>query len=292
MSPLDTKNNSLGRGLESLLGVNAAAGMRKAENDQIFYVYVEALKPNRFQPRQYFDADTLGELAESIRLKGILQPILARPIEGESTFEIIAGERRWRAAQKVGLKVVPVYVRAMSDEHAMEAALIENIQRHDLNPIEEAEGYKRLLEEFKYTQEQLADRLKKSRSHLTNTLRLLSLPANVQQLLKENKITAGHARALINQTNAEQMANRIVSENLTVREIEALRQRPPLKFEGKTEEPEKNDVQMIEDLLRHLLDLPVKVALQKAGHGEVKIKFKSLKELDGILARFDQANSS
>jgi ParB family chromosome partitioning protein len=230
----------LGRGLSALLGgdeaVQAAAGVvtsgapaapREAESPAAARsareVPIEKIHPGRFQPRRHFDKDELEALADSIRANGIVQPILVRPhstFAGE--FELIAGERRWRAAQLVPLHTVPVVERPLDDRAALEVSLIENIQRADLTPIEEAEGYQRLIDEFRNTQETLAQDLGKSRSHIANLLRLLTLPDHVKRMIDERKLTPGHARALVGRRDAIQLANRIVAEGLTVRQVEQI----------------------------------------------------------------------
>lgn len=230
----------LGRGLSALLGgdeaVQAAAGVvtsgapaapRETESPAsrggAREVPIEKIHPGRFQPRRHFDKDELESLADSIRANGIVQPILVRPhgtFAGE--FELIAGERRWRAAQLVPLHTVPVVERPLDDRAALEVSLIENIQRADLTPIEEAEGYQRLIDEFRNTQETLAQDLGKSRSHIANLLRLLTLPDHVKRMIDERKLSPGHARALVGRRDAIQLANRIVAEGLTVRQIEQI----------------------------------------------------------------------
>ena len=231
----------LGRGLSALLGgdeaVQAAAGVvtssaapapREAEapassRGGAREVPIEKIHPGRFQPRRHFDKDELESLADSIRANGIVQPILVRPhgtFAGE--FELIAGERRWRAAQLVPLHTVPVVERPLDDRAALEVSLIENIQRADLTPIEEAEGYQRLIDEFRNTQETLAQDLGKSRSHIANLLRLLTLPDHVKRMIDERKLSPGHARALVGRRDAIALANRIVAEGLTVRQIEQI----------------------------------------------------------------------
>ena len=187
----------LGRGLSALLGNDAEDYAALAQGRGSQNLPIELLKPNRFQPRKNFDQEALDELSSSIREKGVLQPLIVRPNDDDS-FEIIAGERRWRAAQKAELHEVPVIVKDLSDSEVMEIALIENVQRKDLSPIEEASGYQSLIDQFDYTQEQLSRIIGKSRSHIANSMRLLSLPEKVQELVIDNQLTAGHARTLIN----------------------------------------------------------------------------------------------
>lgn len=212
----------LGRGLASLIGETPQAEAHLPVHGDQRLLSIDQLHPGRFNPRRMFAETELAELADSMRSRGLLQPIIVRPDAQRGGYEIVAGERRWRAAQKAALHNVPVIVRDLSDVEAAEFALIENVQRSDLNPIEEAAGYNELMERFGYTQEQVSEVVGKSRSHLANMLRLLKLPMPVQALLQEGKLTAGHARALIGRTDAEQIARRIVEEDLNVRAVEGL----------------------------------------------------------------------
>ena len=237
-------SRGLGRGLSALLGdgappatptppaassatppAAATAGPSAAELDALrresYMVPIEFLKPGRFQPRRLFDEDALAQLAQSIRERGLLQPILARQT-GRDSYEILAGERRWRAAQLAKLHDVPVVLREFTDREALEIALIENLQRQDLSPVEEAQGYARLRDEFKATQADLADVLGKSRSHITNMLRLLELPEKVRALLDAGRLSAGHARALIGVKDIEALAQKVADEGLSVRQVEKM----------------------------------------------------------------------
>ena len=227
--PKPMPKRHLGRGLSALLGSDDAApdALASAElaaaRQGARELPIEKLHPGRFQPRRHFDRDELGQLAESIRANGIVQPILVRAHpERAGEFEIVAGERRWRAAQLVPLHTVPVIERAFDDRTALEISLIENVQRADLTPIEEAEGYQRLIDEFRNTQETLARDLGKSRSHIANLLRLLTLPEPVKRMIDDKRLSPGHARALIGRRDAIELAKKIVDEGLTVREAEQL----------------------------------------------------------------------
>ena len=220
--PIPMQKGRLGRGLASLIGETPQAEPRLPAHGEQRLLSIDQLHPGGHNPRKTFGDIELTELADSIRSKGLLQPIIARPDRERGGYEIVAGERRWRAAQKASLHTVPVIVRELSDQEAAEFALIENVQRTDLNPIEEATGYSELIEKFGYTQEQVAEVIGKSRSHLANTLRLLRLPASVQALLQDGRLTAGHARALVGRDDAETLARRIVEEDLNVRAVEAL----------------------------------------------------------------------
>ena len=214
----------LGRGLKALMGEAVVGGPKIAPEGESKSVPIHQVRASSLNPRKDFKPDELDELASSIRQKGLIQPLIVRPSSrpGETGFEIVAGERRWRAAQKAGLHTIPVIVRELNDQQLLEIALIENVQRSDLNPIEEARGYRDLIERFQYTQEALADIIGKSRPHLANTLRLLRLPDSVQAMIEAGTLTSGHGRALIGREDAEVLAARIVERGLTVRDIEAL----------------------------------------------------------------------
>lgn len=259
---------------------------------------VEQLEPSRFQPRKFFDDESLQELAESIKSHGLLQPIVVRKKpdaqEGGPQYEIIAGERRWRASQKAQLHEVSVIIKEMTDLEALEIALIENLQREDLNPVDEAMGLKRLMSEYEYTQEKLAQSLGKSRSYIANMVRLLNLPDGVLGYLETGDISAGHARALITVENAEDMVKQIVSEGLSVRETERLvaeNSDRPAKAKsgssGSSSASADKDVNTIalEKELSDLLGMRVAIDSKDNQKGKVTIEFKSLDQLDHILKR-------
>lgn len=221
-----SRRSGLGRGLGALIPSDLAGG---GDGDLLRELALSSIEPNRYQPREHFDEAALVALSDSIRELGVLQPVLVRPIEGENDrFELIAGERRWRAARKAGLSHIPAIVRPVNDTSSLEQALVENLHRSDLNPLEEGAAYQQLMEEFGFTQEQVAARVGKSRSTVANTLRLLQLPTFTQRLVAEGQISAGHARALLgtpDRTLQDQLARRVVAENLSVRQIEeAVRQ--------------------------------------------------------------------
>ena len=273
----------LGRGLASLIG----GPLEDIASTEQRNVPLALLKPGRFNPRRNFAEAQLEELAGSIRERGLVQPLVVRPssVDAES-FEIVAGERRWRAAQLAALHEVPVIVRMLSDQEAVEIAIIENVQREDLNAIEEGEGYKLLMDGHGYTQEDLAKVIGKSRSHLTNTLRLLKLPEDVQELVRTGALTAGHARALIGRSDASALAARIVNEGLTVRQIEAL-----VKGEG-AEKPQRDkprkdaDTKAAELELSEALGLGVEIKRQGKGEkGELRIRYTSLDQLEDLRHR-------
>jgi len=260
-------------------GANAPTGVR--------LVPIESLKPNPDQPRKIFSPEILEELASSIRDKGVLQPILVRPSQPDGEFEIVAGERRWRAAQRAGLTAIPALVRTLGDTEAFEIAIIENIQRADLNPIEEARAYSALMGRLQITQEDTAKRLGKSRSHVANTLRLMQLPPSVQEHLVAKRLTAGHARALLTSDDAEQLADRIVAQGLSVRDTEALTRDKgdaPKKASGPRKAAKDADTASLEVDLEDALGMSVDIT-DRGGAGAVTIKYASLEQLDEICRR-------
>lgn len=278
------KRKSLGRGLEALLGddIETETPQIKATDS----VSVTAIIPGKFQPRTEFDKEALQALADSVKEKGVLQPLLVRR-QGDK-FELIAGERRWRAAQMAGLTEVPVVVKEFSDQQVLEVALVENILRENLSAIEEAEGYQRLIDEFGHTQEALSQIVGKSRSNVANTLRLLSLPKEVQELVREGKLSAGHARALVGLEDAAKLAAGIIAKDLSVRQVEDLIAK---RKEPKTEKPktEKNtDIADIERELVKSLGLRIKISPNKQGGGKVVLQYASVAELDMIIETLEQ----
>ncbi|WP_332689369.1 ParB/RepB/Spo0J family partition protein [Bosea sp. (in: a-proteobacteria)] len=284
----------LGRGLAALIGdvgdeigaIERSRGQRK--------VPVEFLRPSARNPRRIFDDAELEELTASVRERGILQPIIVRAFPGMlDAYEIIAGERRWRAAQRAGLHEVPVILVEANDREALEIAIVENVQRADLNAIEEAAGYERLIAEFDYTQNDLAKVIGKSRSHVANTLRLSKLPEPVRRMVGEGTVSAGHARALLSVSDPEQVAKRIVEQGLTVRDIERLGQE---EARGETKSvpanaaasarPEKDpDTRAVEKALEEALGLGVAIKHRANGGGEMKISYKTLEQLDALCRR-------
>jgi ParB family chromosome partitioning protein len=272
----------LGRGLASLIGDRFDEGALGLEEEQRT-VPLAALKPGRFNPRRNFAEAQLEELAASIRERGLVQPLVVRPSSGD-TYEIVAGERRWRAAQLANLHDVPVVVRALSDQEAVEIAIIENVQREDLNAIEEGEGYKLLMDGHGYTQEDLAKVIGKSRSHLANTLRLLKLPDSVQDLVRSGELSAGHARPLVGRADATALAARIVNLGLSVRQVEALTQeRAPAK--AKHKKSKDADTRAAESELHEALGLDVEIRKGKGEKGELRIRYMTLDQLEEIRHR-------
>ncbi len=278
----------LGRGLSALLGETSgddAQTLQRARNTRT--LSVERLRPGKYQPRQQFDDDEMRALVESVRQQGILQPILVRPLKGEAeAWEIIAGERRWRAAQVAQLHEVPVVIRDMDDNDALQIALIENIQRQDLNPLEEAEGYRRLATEFGHTQGAIAEAIGKSRSHVANSMRLLTLPDEVQSFVRSGRLSAGHARTVIGSDDPVGLARRMMDEGLNVREAEAIRQGVKKVARKSRGGPSKDaDTQALEQSLRDALGLAVDLRHRNGGDGEVRIHYQDLEQLDDICRR-------
>tara|TARA_B100000401_G_scaffold436557_1_gene380264 strand:- start:9479 stop:10339 length:861 start_codon:yes stop_codon:yes gene_type:complete len=271
----------LGRGLSSLMGDTSDDSMQTESVNQETKISIANLKPSPSQPRRLFDKKSINELAESIKSKGLVQPILVRPSPTEvGKYEIIAGERRWRAAQIAQLHEVPAVVRQLDDVEALEIAIIENVQRSDLSPIEEAAGYKRLIENHGHTQEVLGEIVGKSRSHIANILRLLSLPRSIQDMITEGKISSGHARAIMNSAFPEQLANKIVKENLSVREVENLvKSKKSIVKKVRLKDPDTID---LENTLSAKIGLNVNIEHKGKKGGVIKIDYKTLDQLDFI----------
>lgn len=279
-----TKKRGLGRGLEALLGSETKLD---ASMDEI---PIEFISPGPFQPRKNFSDDSLDELAESIKRQGIVQPIVVRE-GGASKYEIIAGERRWRAAQRAALDTVPVVVKQVSDESAIAMSLIENIQREDLNPIEEAEALNRLLEEFQLSHQQLADAVGKSRAAVTNYLRLNGLSSKLKQLLITGALEMGHARALLSLSGVDQdkSADEVIRSRLNVRQTEALaRSKMVDKPEKKVAPTKTSETRQLEQRLGDRIGQPVTIQHSAKGSGKLVITYNSLDELDGILSHFGE----
>lgn len=288
----ETRRHGLGRGLSALLGDDTKdyASLDRVRSTK--EVPIERLHPGKYQPRRRFDADEIAELVESVRTRGILQPILVRRIgDGpDEAYEIVAGERRWRAAQQAQLHQVPVVIKDLSDSDALEVALIENLQRQNLTALEEAEGYKRLMDEFGHTQEELAKSLGKSRSHVANTLRLLGLPEEIKELVDEGKLSAGHARALLTSADPVGLAHRAVRQSLNVRQVERLAQEASGKPRSAPAPQSKDaDTRALENDIATALGLPVAIHHHGDKGGEVRVSYKTLEQLDEICRRLARA---
>jgi ParB family chromosome partitioning protein len=291
----------LGRGLAALIGDMDAPVTKpdpavvKADLRADRKVPIEHIRANPNNPRRFFMEEHLADLARSIAEHGIVQPILVRPVKGEdlggAKFEIIAGERRWRAAQKAALHEVPIIIRDVEDREALELAIIENVQRADLNPVEEAMGYQQLIDEYDYTQSDLGGVIGKSRSHVANTLRLLKLPEQVRKLVTSGDISAGHARVLVTLDNPLAVANRIVKEGLSVRQTEQLGQagkdkvKPVRAPETKSLNFKSTDTKQLEKELADLLGLKIDIRHGSSGKGELRIVYSSLDQLEDICKR-------
>ena len=282
----------LGRGLAALLGDSVAAPATP-QSPGVRSVPVEMLQPSPYQPRGAMNPGALEELTASIRARGILQPLLVRPHPTEAgQFQIIAGERRWRASQAAGLHEVPVLIREFSDVDAMAAGLVENLQRQDLNPIEEAEGFRRLLDEFGVSQEQVGQAVGKSRVHVSNTLRLLGLPEAIRTELRRGTLTAGHARALLMHPAPETVLAAVLSRGLNVRQTEALAKAAVLLRNGtvRAAKPKDPETATLERELSERLGLKVEIAYDGEG-GSVRIFYRNLDQLDSMLAHLSGASS-
>jgi ParB family chromosome partitioning protein len=293
-----TKRKGLGRGLDALLAGTASNNSAKyaadtdervqdeSQKEELKYVPIEFIQRGKYQPRRDMHQQALEELAESIKAQGVLQPIVVRPINSDR-YEIIAGERRWRATQLAGLETIPAVIRDVSDEAAIAMALIENIQREDLNPIEEAVALKRLQDEFELTHQQVADAVGKSRTSVTNLLRLIALDTEVKKLLENGDIEMGHARSVLSLESLQQreIAQQVVTKGLSVRQTEALVRR---LLEDKNKTPSTStefstDISKLEEDLGQKIGVPVMVQHNAKGRGRLILKYNSLDELDGIL---------
>ncbi len=277
---------SLGRGLSALLGESTYEPEEGTASNLDMDIHL--IRPGKYQPRRRFDDEQLASLIESVKTKGIIQPLVIRPIEidGRQVYEIIAGERRWRAARTLGLATVPVVIKTMDDKEALETAIIENIQRDDLTPIEEAEAYQRLMNEFNYTQEELARSIGKSRSHVANMLRLMNLPENIKDLINEGKISAGHARTLIKAPNMEEMVQEILTGGMNVREAEKLAKQKKMQVD-----PSEHDVQthQLESQFTQMLGLRCLLKINRSG-GTLTVHFNSYEEIDDLITKFRMAH--
>jgi ParB family transcriptional regulator, chromosome partitioning protein len=282
------QKSRLGRGLASLIGESAMGQERLPPEGEQRVVPIDQVRGGKLNPRKEFREDELAELAESIRQKGLVQPIVVRADSIGGGYEIVAGERRWRAAQRAGLHMIPVIVRELSDQEVLELAIIENVQRADLNAIEEATGYRDLIERFGYTQDRLAEVIGKSRSHLANTLRLLKLPDSVQALVQQGKLTAGHARALVGRDDAEGLAQRIIDHDLNVRAVEALVQSADGNegsVPGRRAREKDADTRAFEKELSDVLGLRVEIKRGSGESGLLTIKYGNFDQLEYIRMR-------
>jgi ParB family chromosome partitioning protein len=283
MTPKEEPRRGLGRGLSALIG-DEAAPTRGEIPKATRTLPVAFLRPGKFQPRKFFEEEALAGLAQSVKEKGVLTPILVRPL-GNDAYEIVAGERRWRAAQIAKLHDVPVVVRELADGEALELAIIENVQRADLNPIEEAAAYQELIERFGRTQEQVADEVGKSRSHIANSVRLLRLPESVQAWLREGKLTAGHARTLFSAADPEAAAREIMAGQMTVRQAEHRSERPKKSTAKYRSDP---NINQLETSISNRLGLKVQILHKGDKGGEIRVHYSSLEQLDEVARRLSR----
>ncbi|MEO9877485.1 MAG: ParB/RepB/Spo0J family partition protein [Anderseniella sp.] len=280
----------LGRGLAALIGDGAPAETTTEQvpgrTNGLRELPIELVQSNTLNPRKVFNEEDLDDLVRSVAEKGILQPVVVRPVDDGQHYQIVAGERRWRAAQKAGLHHIPALVRELSDKEVLEIALIENVQRADLNPVEEAHGYQQLIDQFDYTQQQLAESIGKSRSHIANTLRLMALPASVLEALQTGKLTAGHARALIATENPQSLAQKIIALGLSVRQAEALARDTGAGAESKpAKKATDTNITAVEKLLAEALGLKVSIATKTAEKGKLTIHYNDLEQLDTVCSK-------
>lgn len=291
------KKRGLGRGLDALLGPERQQASEtpagSAAPEGLREIPVERVRPGKYQPRSGFSSESVAELAASIKAQGIMQPIVVRPLDSKN-FEIVAGERRWRAAQQAGLEKVPAVVRQVDDQATIAMSLIENIQREDLNPLEEARAFARLIDEFQFTHQKVADAVGKSRATVTNALRLLShLAEPVAEMLARGDLEMGHARALLPLEQSAQIsaAEKVVNKGLNVRQTEEMVRQLSQPAKPPTEPQVDADTRRLEDNLSRTLGQPVRIRHTKAGRGKLVINYSSLDELDGILSRMGYRES-
>jgi ParB family chromosome partitioning protein len=279
----------LGRGLAALIGddlpTEAEQHEEPAARDGLKELPIEQITSNKLNPRKVFNEEDLEDLARSISEKGILQPVVVRPSASGDTYQVVAGERRWRAAQRAGLHQIPVLIRELSDEEVLEIAIIENVQRADLNPVEEAMGYQQLIDSYGYTQQQLAESIGKSRSHIANTLRLTTLPKSVLDQLQDGKLTAGHARALIATDDPQSLAQKIIALGLSVRQAEALA-RNATEDEGAPSEGGKttdnSDLKALEKTIAEATGLRVSIQPGAGEKGKITFNYKTLDQFEEL----------
>lgn len=290
----DETRKRLGRGLAALIGEidkPAAVNPERALVSADRQAPIDLINPNPRNPRRAFAEADLADLTQSIREHGLVQPVVVRPAPEQGRFEAIAGERRWRAAQRAGLTEIPIIIRDVNDRTALELAIIENVQRADLNPVEEALGYQQLIDEHQYTQADLGQVIGKSRSHVANTLRLLKLPDVIRDMLEDGSLSAGHARALVTANDPAGLAKRIVEEGLSVRQAETLAQAPVQTHQQHTAaaKPDKDaDTRSLERLLSDVVGLKVTISHKDRG-GDVRISYKTLDQLDDLCRRLKAA---
>jgi ParB family chromosome partitioning protein len=284
---MQAQKKRLGRGLAALIGEDTSEEAVVQDVRNLKHIPVDLIQPSPHNPRKHFAEDDLDDLARSIREKGLLQPLVVRSLSN-GNFEIVAGERRWRAAQRAGVHELPALIRELSDGEALEIALIENIQRSDLNPLEEARAFGQLLEQFNYTQQQLADSVGKSRSHIANTMRLLTLPDAVQKQIESGQLTAGHARTLVTSDSPRELADKIIQLGLTVREAESLTRPSKPGTTNHTAAEKPADTIALEKLLTEATGLKIEISDKGSKGGSLTISYKTLEQLDDICTRLQR----
>ena len=279
------KKRGLGRGIEALFSDNKESELSQDTNtNNLKFLPIEFLKPNPFQPRKFFSMASLTELSESIKDRGVLQPIIVRPAKNKKQeWQIIAGERRWRASQMAGLHEMPVYIKNIEDEDIAIIALIENIQREDLSPIEEAKGYQKLMKNFSITQEELGSKIRRSRAYVTNFIRLLSLPKEVQDLLVEKKISIGQVRPIIGHKNTIELARMIVKNGLNARQVEILAKSKVVN-KGSTKSSIDVNIRSLENEIEEIIGLKT-IIQDKNGKGQIIFKYQNLEQLEEIIKK-------
>jgi len=291
MQTMENNNRKLGRGLSALIGESRVKHnileQERSNVETIKLVKIENIKAGKYQPRQEFNEDKINELSESIKENGILQPIILRKIDDDGGYEIIAGERRFRASKKAGLEEVPAIIKKLNNHQALELAIVENVQRSDLTVIEEAHSYKKLMQEFSYSQEQVAKKVGKSRSHVANNLRLLTLPVGIQNLLNNDSISMGHARAIVNADNKEQLVKDILENKLTVRDIEdIIRSKRESSNEAEILSLKHNKTSKVKNVNKHHLTTLEETIYKNSGL-KTKITYNALSNKGKVVLKFD-----
>lgn len=284
---MQAQKKRLGRGLAALIGDDTSEEALVQDVRSLRHIPIDLIQASPNNPRKHFAEEELADLAQSIRDKGLLQPLVVRSLSN-GNYEIVAGERRWRAAQRAGVHELPALIRELSDGESLEIALIENIQRSDLNPLEEARAYGQLLEQFNYTQQQLAESVGKSRSHISNTMRLLSLPEPVQKQIESGQLTAGHARTLVTSDSPSELADKIIQLGLTVREAENFTRQPKQRAVGKSSSEKPADTLALERSLAEATGLKVEINDRGEKGGTITISYKTLEQLDEVCRRLQR----
>lgn len=287
---MDRQKQRLGRGLSALLGDEVPSRENK-KSEHLFKVPISKINVNNFQPRQHFDEASLQQLTQSIRLHGIIQPLVLRPAKERDCYLLIAGERRWRAAQRAGLHEVPAVIMEADDLKSLEIAILENTQREDLNPIEQALGYKRLMDDFNYSYEALAQRMGKSRPYIINTVRLLQLPKTVQNYVEQGNLSQSHARTMVGYPDAKKLAQEVMEKGLSVRDVEKIvqKQKTPIERNVTSEAKISNpDIEQLAQELSNMWGMTIEIHEQNSQNGKLVVKYRNLEQLDLLIQRLMQ----